>query len=175
MGKFAITMHRALNWDEYTLSGKAKTDLIVLRLPYDRLYKLRQKHEKLHNSLWDYEEYIDENRVPYCDFKLYRGKFDFFSPREIFEQGIKRWMRIVKSYKTFWFTDLLKDIKASMNKNQHMRQKKLKEMLLNGACFNEGQRNEQAIMLLSQKVERLTDIVGEQNETINVLQNEVLK
>lgn len=54
-----------LNADDYTVSAKAKTDCTVLSMPYSKLLVLRDKYEKLDEAISRYENYCDENGIPY--------------------------------------------------------------------------------------------------------------
>lgn len=58
----------------------------------------------------DYENYCDENGLPYCDYKLHRNRNLDMSPLEKFRAGIRRIMRIVKSYKSSALTELLQKV-----------------------------------------------------------------
>jgi hypothetical protein len=75
-------------------------------MPYRDLLVLRDKYEKLDLAISRYEDYCDENGIPYCDYKLHRNKNLVWSPLEKFQHGIMRISRIVKSYKSSALTDL---------------------------------------------------------------------
>lgn len=67
-------------------------------------------YDELDEKLDEYEQYIEDNGLPYCDYKLHRGSNVEEKPIEKFQNGIHRIIRIVKSYKANKFTDLLKKV-----------------------------------------------------------------
>lgn len=101
-----IGCYSSLNAEDYTISAKAKTDCTVLKMAYRDLLVLRDKYEKLDQAITRYEDYCEENGIPYCDYKLHRNKNLVWSPLEKFQHGIMRISRIVKSYKSSALTDL---------------------------------------------------------------------
>ena len=56
--------------DEYSMSGRAKTDLTLLRLPFTRMQEIRESNEDLDRVMCEYEHYVEENGLPYCDYKV---------------------------------------------------------------------------------------------------------
>lgn len=72
----------------------------MLVLTHDVLEKYIQKHPTLMNVIKDYEKYIIENGLPYLDYKLYRSNLFYISPIRKFQQGVRRIMRIMQSYKS---------------------------------------------------------------------------
>ena len=85
-----IGCYGSLNADDYAISAKAKTDWTVLRMPFRTMLNLRDKYEKLDHAITRYEEYWDNNGVPYWDYKLHRTKNLEWSPLEKFRHGIHR-------------------------------------------------------------------------------------
>lgn len=141
----------------------------MLKLPFARLLELREKHDKLDDILCEYEDYLEENGLPYCDYKLHRNNSLVITPLEKFKNGIKRILRIVRSYKSSALTDLLMDVQKLVRSKQKIREQKRKDMILKGNNLNPEQRNEQAVMMLTKKVDDLTEIVKEQREEINMM------
>jgi len=162
-----------LNCNDYTLTAKAKTDLTVLKLPYFKLYQLRQKYNKLDDVLSDYEEYLDENSPPLCDYKMNISEDHYIEPIQRLKNGVKRLMSIIRSHRTISITDLIKNLKAELRGDKKKKDER-REKLLTQSNLNSEQRNEQSISILNEKVEKLTNMVSQQNATIDVLKNEVL-
>ena len=77
-----IGSYGVLNADDYTVSAKAKTDCTVLSMPYSKLLVLRDKYEKLDEAISRYENYCDENGIPYWDYKLHRNRSLEWSPNK---------------------------------------------------------------------------------------------
>jgi CRP-like cAMP-binding protein len=67
-----IGSYSVLTGDDYSISGKAKTDCTLLKLSYEALEEMRKKYDELNFTLSEYEDYIENEGLPYCDFKLYR-------------------------------------------------------------------------------------------------------
>jgi len=60
----------------------------------------------------EYEDYIAQNGLPYCDYKLYRHcKSRKIGPNEKFRVGMHRILKIIKSSKSkVHINDMLKKI-----------------------------------------------------------------
>lgn len=84
--------------DDYTITGIARTDTTVLALTFGVLEKYIQNHDVLMSIIKDYETYIDENGLPYLDYKLYRSQLHNITPLRKLQQGVRRIMRIMLSY-----------------------------------------------------------------------------
>ena len=75
---------------------------------------LREKHEDLDKIMNEYETYLDQNGLPYLDYELYRTKHLNMMPKEKFQYGVKRIIRILKSYKSTAFADLMERIRLKI-------------------------------------------------------------
>ena len=115
---WSIGSYSAINADQHTISGKALTDCTVLKLKYMDLETMRIEYDELDDSIEEYEKYIGENGLPYCDYKFHRGKEWNISPIEKFQNGINRIIRIIKSYKANTFTDLLKKVQEKIKEER---------------------------------------------------------
>lgn len=69
----SIGTYSVLTGDDYSFTSIAKTELQLLKLPVKSLENLREKYDELNYVISDYEDYIDEEGLPYCDYKLYRA------------------------------------------------------------------------------------------------------
>lgn len=118
-----IGSYGILTCDDYRFSGKAKTNMTVLKLPYYKLQELRVGYEKLDIMLSDYEEYLDANGMPYCDYKLYRSSKHKLSPVAKLRNGIKRVISIVRSSHNSGFAKLLEQVKENTIKKQTIKEK----------------------------------------------------
>ena len=156
----SVGCYTSLTSDDYTLNGKAKTDLTVLKLPFEKLNSLREKYEKLDDKMTEYETYIQDNGLPYCDYKLHRNKMLVMTPYEKFQTGIRRIIRIIKSSKSSMFTDLLDTVQVNVKEKQSEREKRRKKMMLKGVSTDQDQRNQEAILMLTEKVEDLFLLVN---------------
>lgn len=166
--------YASLNADDYTVSAKAKTDCIILRLPYIKLHTLRNKYKKLDEAISRYERYCDENGIPYCDYKLHRNSNLQWSPIQKFKHGIIRIVRIIKSFKSSALTDLLEKVREEVKIKKNKREKKRKEILLKSTPLTTEQRNEQSLIILTQKIEDMKEIINNQNNEIKMLRSEIL-
>lgn len=95
------------------------------------------------------------------------------SPMEKFRAGIKRIIRIVKSYKSSALTDLLKQVAEKVKQDKKQKEKKRKNILKHSAQLSPIERNEQSIIALTEKVERLKDVIEDQSEMIKNLKEEL--
>lgn len=163
-----------MNADEYTVSAKAKTDCKVLKLSYYKLLLLREQFERLGEAMTLYETYCDENGIPYCDYKLHRTKQVTWSAHEKFKHGVMRVIRIIKSYKSSALSDLLQKVKEEVQIGEGKKQSKRKQMLLKVTPLTTEQRNEQSLIVLTQKIEDLNDIINVQKKDMKKLKDEII-
>lgn len=68
---------------------------------------MREQVEDLDYNMIEYERYIDENGLPYCDYRIYRHGHLKLRPIEKFQVGIRRIMNILRSYKSLDLRGLL--------------------------------------------------------------------
>lgn len=92
----------------FITSGIAKTDWTVLRLSLSKLMKARKDYDEVDHIISQYENYIERNGAPYCDYKLYRySKRHKLTCKEKMMNGIRRICRIIKSLKTYAIQEIL--------------------------------------------------------------------
>ena len=137
----------------------------MLKLDFSLLEMMRKRHRALDAKMLDLEAYIENNGLPYCDYKLNRVKGSDIQPIDKFRDGVKRIMRILKSYKSSAFADLLKKIQEQMNEERKEREKsKLKRAFERKPQTHE-EKVEQMLLILTQKVDVLS-------QTVTRLENE---
>ena len=90
-----ISTYSVLTEDDYTISAQAKTDWVVLRLSNQVIEKMRDRYKELDYIISEYEQYIEEEGLPYCDYKIFRTGINQMTPIKKFQLGIRRIMRIV--------------------------------------------------------------------------------
>jgi hypothetical protein len=49
-------------------------------LKYEYLLQARDDWEELDRVIFQHEEYLDEYGMPYCDYRIYRGKTSNIKP-----------------------------------------------------------------------------------------------
>lgn len=138
------------------------------------MHTLRNKYKKLDEAISRYERYCDENGIPYCDYKLHRNSNLQWSPIQKFKHGIIRIVRIIKSFKSSALTDLLEKVREEVKIKKNKREKKRKEILLKSTPLTTEQRNEQSLIILTQKIEDMKEIINNQNNEIKMLRSEIL-
>ena len=106
-----IGSYYSLTSDDYSISAKAKTDCTLLKLTATQILELRAENEKLDDSMIECENYIIENGLPYCDYKMYRTKLYKSSPHSKFKSGIRRIISIVRTFKSSALQDLLERVR----------------------------------------------------------------
>lgn len=102
-----IGSYTCLTEDDYSISAKAKTDWTVIVIDKTQLESLRKEYEDINTSITEYEEYIRENGLPFLDYKMHRSKSNKMKPHIKLQKGLKRIVRIVRSYKIDDFQGLL--------------------------------------------------------------------
>ena len=104
--------YSVLNGDPHTVSIKAKQDSNILILESELLDAARGSHPELDHYMTEYEDYIENWGLPYCDYRIYRhrkkGKHDPFLK---FRVGMHRILNIIKSSKTeIHINDMMKRV-----------------------------------------------------------------
>ena len=110
----SIGAYGILNGSEHSFSGKAKTNCSLLKFSHANYLKIRERFDLLDEVWSQFETYIEENGLPYCDYKLYRPKSLQMTPYDKLRSGIRRIIRIVKFYQSTWFTDLLEKVQKKI-------------------------------------------------------------
>lgn len=166
----SIGSYSCLNTDDYALSGRALTDCTVLKLEYLRLEQMRQEYEELEDNMSEYEQYIEENGLPYCDYKLHRGSEWEITPIEKFQNGINRIIRIVKSYKANTFTDLLKKVQEKVKNDRNEKNKKWRDKAIKVTPQSFEEKMEKYMLEQSMAIQQLTTIVNKQTIILTAMQ-----
>jgi hypothetical protein len=130
---------------------------------------MRMDFEEINDNLTEYEKYIDENGLPYCDYKMHRGKDWEISPIEKFQHGINRIIRIVKSYKANTLTDLLKKVQEQVKKDRVEKNKQWKTKAMKIVPQNFEDKMEKMMIENAEKMDTLTEIVKNQHFMIQRL------
>lgn len=159
--------------EEYTISGKAKTDLTLLAMPFQKIRDLRETNSDLDKILAEYETYLDSNGLPYCDYKLYRNKHLNMTPIEKLRYGIKRIIRIVKSYRSSAFSDLMEKVREKIRKEKDTKESRRRSYILRSVPLTPEERTQQILIDLVSKVEFLKDKVVKQEELMVDLRKKI--
>ena len=163
----------SLTSDEYTISGKARNDLTVLKLPFLKMQILREKHEDLDKIMNEYETYLDQNGLPYLDYKLYRTKHLNMIPKEKFQYGVKRIIRILKSYKSTAFADLMERIRLKIQNEKKNKENRRRSTIMRSIPLTSEERTQQILIDLVGKVESLKELIKNQDTVIQDLRVEL--
>ncbi|CAI2363764.1 unnamed protein product [Moneuplotes crassus] len=174
-----VGTYSIMTGDPYSFSFKAKTDCVLLTLSDSSLEDLREKFEDLNLIMSEYEQYIEEEGLPYCDYKFYRSGHSQMTPLKKFQLGIKRIMRIVKSYKSNKLINILQCIQSKNKENLKLQQNKKEEILLrkqsirSNQTLKSDQKQEKKLTLLSSKINILMRIVDEQTKMMHEMRNDL--
>ena len=155
------------------MDGKAKTDITILRLSSVRLTNIREKHEVLDEIINEYEDYTEENKPPYCDYKTTAIEEKVNSPHLRFRNWVNKVIKIIQSYKSATFTELLLDLHAD-KKKKLLRENRRKERNMKQLNIPTEERNEQAISVLNQKFDLMMNIIVQQQSAMDQMRNEIL-
>lgn len=156
--------------EDYIIKAICKTSCTVLTLKYEVLEKFREKFDSLDKKLIEYEKYIEENGLPYCDYKLYRSPEDMATPIQKFQQGIKRIIRIVKAYKTNKITDLLNVVQAKVKSEKKDRLRRKQKQLLN-SLPNSEERMQELLLHMSEQMRLMNSKIDSLTHQLNAKQN----
>jgi len=96
------------------------------------------------------------------------------SPIEKFRAGIRRIMRIAKSYKSSALTELLQMVAEKVKKDKNKNEKRRQKMLKRTSQLTPIERNEQSIIALTEKVEQMKDTIETQNAMITTMKDELI-
>lgn len=143
-------------------------------MSFDDLLEIRQEYDDLDAIVSEYEAYCDEYGLPYCDYKLHRNKSLNMTPIEKFRAGIRRIIRIVKSYKSTALTDLLKQVSEKIKENKKNKEDQRKLRIRRKSHLTPIEKNEQSMIALTEKVEKLKDCIEAQAEQIQTLQSTLI-
>ena len=168
-----IGSYCSLTSEEYTISGKARNDLTVLKLPFTKMQALREKYDDLDNIMGKYETYLDDNGLPYLDYKLYRTKHLNMKPKEKLKYGVKRIVRIVKSYKSTAFHDFMEKIRDRIKHEKKVRENLRRSTIMRSAPLTFEERTQKILIDLVGKVEGLKELVRRQDVVIQNIRTEL--
>ena len=111
---------------------------------------MRLLFEDLDVELEKVEEWIEDNGIPFCDYKLHRNKYNQLSANEKFRMGVRRICKILKSQqKGVKLTEMLEQMqeKAKEETKAKERKKYFKEHPEEKKKLKENQESEKAILL----------------------------
>lgn len=94
----------------------------------------------------EYEQYLEDNGLPYCDYKVHRNKNLEMKPIEKFRHGIRRIMRIVTSYKSTALTDLMEQVREQIKQQKNLKESKRKSIVLKSVPLTQEARNEHLLL-----------------------------
>ncbi|CAI2361123.1 unnamed protein product [Moneuplotes crassus] len=168
-----------LTGDPYSFSFRATTDCLLLTLSDKSIEELREKYEELNLIISEYEQYIAEEGLPYCDYKFYRSGHSEMTPLKKFQLGIRRIMRIVKSYQSNRLIAILQMIQSNNKKTLKIKQNKKEEIMLRkqsirtNQTLKSDQKQEKKLILLSSKINMLMRVVDEQTKMMHEMRNDL--
>jgi CRP-like cAMP-binding protein len=173
----SVGAYSVLGQDDYTISGRAKTDCTVIVISKELLDELRKQHDEVNALMNEYEDYIQFYGLPYCDYKLHRGKNYAIPPMKKFQNGIRRLIRIVRSQK-------INDLQGFLRKHiDTVKEEKKKESKSNafGDALKESASpqpgsttfDSQAFNTVEYRVNLLYDFILKQTNQLENLQKEV--
>ena len=142
-----------------------------MKLTLAELEKARDKFDSMNIALTEYENYIEDNGLPYCDYKMYRTRNTTIKPIQKFQYGIHRIMRIVKSYQSSGITDVLKKVRDQIEKEKHDAERNKRRVIMRSVPKTKEGRNEQTLLKLDNKMDMVINIIKNQNNIIEKFKN----
>jgi len=134
--------------EPYSITAKSSTTVKLLKLPIEKLSILRESAEDLDRNMSDYETYIEDNGLPYWDYRIYRHRHLKLKPIEKFRFGIRRIINILKSYKSLDLRDLLESVKEQIHQEKVNKESHRKSVILRSGAVPHEQRAEQIYLSL---------------------------
>ena len=110
-------------------------------MPISKLSQLRDIHSSLDAKMSEYEDYIEANGLPYCDYRVFRSQHLKLRPIKKFQYGVRRIISILGSYKTFDFRELMVSVKQHIQKEKIIKVNKRESLLLKKHKLTEEQEN----------------------------------
>lgn len=166
---WSIGSYSALISENHTISAKARSDITLLKLSFSKLKGLRDKYEDLDKILHEYVNYLDENGLPYCDYKLFRNKKLSMSPLEKFKYGVKRIMRIVKSYRSCAFADLMQKVRDNIKSDKNKKESRRRSAIMRSVPLTPEERTQQILIDLCGRMDKLMVRIDKQDTMIEDL------
>ena len=79
-----------LTGDDYSMNAKAKSQWVLIKLPFLCVDELREQSYELDTAIAEYEDYIANEGIPYWDYKIYRTGHNcfFLYPQSPCRRGI---------------------------------------------------------------------------------------
>lgn len=142
----SIGAYSSLSQEAFTISGRAQTDITLLKLPFSKMSELREKFEDLDKVMGEYESYIEDNGLPYCDYRLLRNKNSDMTPKEKFKSGVNRVLRIIRSYKSSAFADLMDKIRIKMRQEKDMKENRRRSVIMRNVPLTPEERTQQILI-----------------------------
>lgn len=94
-------------------------------------------------------------------------------PLEKFKYGVKRIMRIVKSYKSSAFTDLMEKVRDKIKQDKSRKENRRRSQIMRSVPMTAEERTQKILIDLVDKIEGLKDKVNKQEELIGELREEL--
>lgn len=137
----SIGAYSSLVNEPYWIKAISKTTCTLLKLPISKLSQLRDIHSSLDAKMSEYEDYIEANGLPYCDYRVFRSQHLKLRPIKKFQYGVRRIISILGSYKTFDFRELMVSVKQHIQKEKIIKVNKRESLLLKKHKLTEEQEN----------------------------------
>jgi len=144
-----------------------------LKLKISDLEKIRKSSGHLDDIMTQYEEYINESGRPFCDYNMYRHKFNKISAKRKLMFGITRLCRIIKSFQTYAIQDLFSKALNAAKTRASIIQNRRKTQILQNTPGDADQVNQKSLLLLNIKIDHLVNIVEDQQSTIKHLKTNI--
>ena len=94
-------------------------------------------------------------------------------PIEKFKYGVKRIMRICMSYKSSAFHDLMEKVRKKIKSQKSDKELRRRSTIMRSVPKTLEERNEQILIDMVTKIEKLKDLLERQDDTIKELRNDL--
>jgi len=102
-----------------------------------------------------------------------RSKKSNITPKEKLKSGVNRVLRIIRSYKSTAFADLMDKIRTKMKIEKDKKENRRRSVLMRSAPLTPEERTQQILIDLVSKVESLKDKIYDQDKQISELKEDL--
>lgn len=168
---WAIGAYSCISMADHCITGIAKTDCSVIIISRGILTSLTKEYDEINHSIRQLEESIKINGLPFLDYRMYRTKTSNMTAKQKFRIGVRRIVKIVRSYKIDDFQGLLTAHKTMLKKQRELN---------HASTMRDKQQQQLQIIkdetsMTNMKINTILDIVSKQSDQINSLQKEIKK
>lgn len=165
--------YSALVGEPYWITAKSKTSWTILKLTIAKLLAVREKFSDLDAKMAEYEKYVEENGLPYWDYRIFRSSHLKLKPIQKFQYGVRRIVSILASYKNYDLRDMMRNLKDTLKKEKMKMETKRRSIMLKMHALTEEQENNYLYVYMKNEFNFMKEAMIQQSEAISLLQKQL--